>query len=111
MRCETAQSAGFWQRHSGTAGKLPSRRLHRRFSAAPNPLSSAACGLRRTVFSVISLIRWAILASLLPAALSAQASDPFAWLQPTVTIDAAARSRLDRGEVIVRVLPTVDGEI
>jgi hypothetical protein len=59
-----------------------------------------------------SLARCAIVALLLlPAALAATAPDPFAWLQPTVTIDRAARSRLDRREVIVRVLPAADGEI
>jgi hypothetical protein len=57
------------------------------------------------------LVRSAIVTLLLPAALAATAQDPFAWLQPAVTVDRAARSRLDRGEVIVRVLPTNDGEI
>jgi len=47
----------------------------------------------------------------LPVALAATAPDPFAWLQPAVTIDGASRSRLDRGEVVVRVLPAGDGEI
>lgn len=37
--------------------------------------------------------------------------DPFAWLQPVVSIDAAARGRLDRGEVVVRILPAGDGEL
>ena len=57
------------------------------------------------------LARCAIVALLLPAALAATAPDPFAWLQPVVALDRAARSRLDRGEVIVRVLPAGDGEI
>jgi hypothetical protein len=57
------------------------------------------------------LARGAIVALFLPAALAATAPDPFGWLQPAVTIDGAARSRLDRGEVIVRVLPASDGEI
>src|SRR5262245_31841236 len=57
------------------------------------------------------LARCAVVPLLLPVALAATASDPFAWLQPAVTIDRAARSRLDRGEVIVRVLPAGDGEI
>ena len=39
---------------------------------------------------------------------SAAAPDPFAWLQPAVTIDAAARARIEQGEVMVRVLPAVD---
>jgi len=56
------------------------------------------------------LARCAIVALLLPATLPAT-PDPFAWLQPAVTIDRAARNRLDRGEVIVRVLPAGDGEI
>jgi hypothetical protein len=57
------------------------------------------------------LVRFAIVTLLLPAALAATAPDPFAWLQPVVTVDRAARSRLDRGDVIVRVLPANDGEI
>src|SRR5262245_527053 len=57
------------------------------------------------------LARCALAALLLPAALAATAPDPFAWLQPAVTIDRAARNRLDRGEVIVRVLPADDGEV
>jgi hypothetical protein len=57
------------------------------------------------------LARCAIVALLLPAALAAAASDPFAWLQPAVRIDSATRSRLDRGDVVVRVLPGVDGEL
>jgi hypothetical protein len=57
------------------------------------------------------LARCAIVALWLPAALAATATDPFAWLRPAVTIDRAARTRLDRGEVIVRVLPAADGEI
>ena len=62
-------------------------------------------------FSVNLLARCTIVAVLFPAAFAAAASDPFAWLQPGVTIDSAARSRLNRGEVMVRVLPAVDGEI
>ena len=31
--------------------------------------------------------------------------DPFAWLRPGVTVDAAARGRLARGEVVVQILP------
>ena len=62
-------------------------------------------------FNMRTLARCAIVALFLPAALAATASDPFAWLQPAVTVDRAARSRLDRGEAIVRVLPAGDGEI
>ncbi len=57
------------------------------------------------------LVRGAIVTLFLPTALAATAQDPFAWLQPAVTIDRAARNRLDRGEVVVRVLPAGDGEI
>jgi hypothetical protein len=42
---------------------------------------------------------------------AATAPDPFAWLHPVVTMDAVSRARLDRGEVIVRILPAVDGEL
>src|SRR5262245_4959232 len=62
--------------------------------------------------SAMSLVaRCALVALLFPAVSVGTARDPFAWLEPTVTIDHAARSRLDRGEVIVRVLPASDGEI
>jgi len=57
------------------------------------------------------LARCAMVALFLSAALAATAPDPFTWLQPAVMIDGAARSRLDRGEVVVRVLPAADGEI
>jgi len=50
-----------------------------------------------------ALARCGIVALLLPTALAATASDPFAWLQPAVTI--VARTRLDRGEVILSVRP------
>jgi hypothetical protein len=42
---------------------------------------------------------------------TATALDPFAWLRPAVTVDAAALGHLDRGEVLVRVLPATDGEL
>jgi hypothetical protein len=38
-------------------------------------------------------------------------NDPFAFLQPTVTITADDRKRLDRGEPIAHVLPTQDLEV
>jgi hypothetical protein len=37
--------------------------------------------------------------------------DPFAWLNPAVTVDAAMRGRLDKGDVVSRVLPSTDGAI
>jgi hypothetical protein len=37
--------------------------------------------------------------------------DPFAWLQPVVTVDSAARVRIARGEVVVQILPAGDGEL
>lgn len=48
---------------------------------------------------------------LLPVVVAGTAPDPFAWLQPVAAMDAAARIRLDRGEVVVGVLPAVDAEI
>lgn len=48
---------------------------------------------------------------LLSGVVAATAPDPFVWLRPVVTMDAASHARLDRGEVIVRVLPAVDGEL
>jgi len=57
------------------------------------------------------LARCAMVALCFSAALAATAPDPFAWLQPAVTIDGASRTRLDRGEAVVKVLPAADGEI
>jgi hypothetical protein len=37
--------------------------------------------------------------------------DPFSWLQPVVSVDAASRGRIDRGEVVVRILPAGDAEL
>ena len=45
------------------------------------------------------------------AAVSNIPRDPFAWLQPAVNIDSAARSRIERGEVVIRILPSGDGEL
>jgi hypothetical protein len=42
---------------------------------------------------------------------SATRGDPFAVFHPTVVVGAADRERLDRGDVIVRVLPSESGEI
>jgi hypothetical protein len=61
--------------------------------------------------TVTPLARCAAALLLLSGVVSATPPDPFAWLQPTVTMDAAARARLDRGEVVVRVLPAVDAEL
>ena len=61
--------------------------------------------------TVTSLARCAVALLLLPVMASATAPHPFAWLQAGVMMDAAARDRLDRGEVIVRVLPAVDAEL
>ena len=45
------------------------------------------------------------------AAVSNIPLDPFAWLQPVVTVDSAARGRIARGEVVVQILPADDGEL
>jgi hypothetical protein len=37
--------------------------------------------------------------------------DPFAFFEPVVTITADERQQVDRGEVVVRILPARDGEI
>lgn len=37
--------------------------------------------------------------------------DPFSFFAPVITIDAGERERIDRGEVIARVLPARDGEV
>lgn len=38
-------------------------------------------------------------------------TDPFAFFHPQVIVDASDRERLDRGEVVVRVLPSRDGQL
>lgn len=55
--------------------------------------------------------RFAVSVLLLSGVVAATAPDPFAWLQPVVTMDAASQARLDRGDVIVRILPAIDGEL
>lgn len=67
------------------------------------------------IITVTSLARCIAVLVLLGAVLpegrsAAVAADPFEWLRPVITVDAALRSRIDRGEVIVRVLPSVDAE-
>lgn len=39
------------------------------------------------------------------------AGDPFSFFSPVVTIDAGDRERIDRGEVVSRILPARDGEV
>ena len=53
----------------------------------------------------------AALIQLFAAAAPETPRDPFAWLQPAVSIDAAARRRLDRGDVLARILPSKGGEL
>ncbi len=38
-------------------------------------------------------------------------SDPSAFFEPAVTLDQADRDRLDRRDLIVRILPAHDGEL
>jgi hypothetical protein len=38
-------------------------------------------------------------------------TDPFAFFQPDVVVGAADRERLDHGDVVVRVLPSRDGQL
>jgi hypothetical protein len=59
---------------------------------------------------------WGVLAALMllrgdPAATPRPGGDPFAWLQPVVTVDGAARTRIDGGETFSRVLPAPDGQV
>jgi hypothetical protein len=42
---------------------------------------------------------------------SRSSADPFAFFSPVVAISANDRQRIDRGEVIVRILPARDGEV
>ena len=39
------------------------------------------------------------------------ADDPFAFFRPVVTVSPADRQRIDRGEVLARILPGRDGEV
>jgi hypothetical protein len=57
--------------------------------------------------------RWpiAVAAFLLWQAASPRAGDPFTFLTPTVSFNAADRDRLNRGSTVVRVLPSEAGEI
>jgi hypothetical protein len=59
----------------------------------------------------LSFIASASLIQLFAAATPETPPDPFAWLQPTVSIDSAARRRLDRGDVLARILPSKGGEL
>lgn len=45
------------------------------------------------------------------AAVSDIPPDPFAWLHPAISLDETARSHIDRGDVLVRILPAGDGEL
>ena len=65
----------------------------------------------RRRFSTLLLISGIALLRGSTAAVSNTPLDPFAWLQPVVTVDAAARGRIARGEVVVQILPAVDGEL
>lgn len=38
-------------------------------------------------------------------------SDPFAFFSPVITIDAGERERIERGEVVARILPARDSEV
>ena len=40
-----------------------------------------------------------------------QEGDPFSFFSPVVSIDPTERDRIDRGEVVVRILPARDGEV
>ncbi len=65
--------------------------------------------LRRV--TTLSLVAGIALVQGSAAATSGIPRDPFAWLQPVVSIDSAARGRLDRGEVVVQILQAGDGEL
>ena len=45
-----------------------------------------------------------------PRPIAGRVPDPFAFLSPSVTVSAAERQRLDRGEVVARTLPS-DGQV
>jgi hypothetical protein len=68
------------------------------------------CGISHVVVSPIARGAAALLL-LTPGVVTATGQDPFSWLRPAISIDAAALGRLDRGEVVVRVLPATDGEL
>jgi hypothetical protein len=65
--------------------------------------------LLRAVVSVSSIV--AALAVIQGSALVGHADDPFAFFKPVVTVGPGDRQRLDRGEVVVRVLPAHDNQL
>ena len=57
------------------------------------------------------LIGAAATAAALSAVVAGQAADPFAFFDPSVKVGASDRARLDRNEVVVRMLPADDGRV
>lgn len=81
--------------------------------AAPERTSRiCGMGVAAVLRHVVTFIAHSAAALLLLSTMVfATTPDPFAWLRPVVSIDADARGRLDRGDIIVRTLPAVDGEL
>ena len=77
-------------------------------SEGPCPRHGRCRGVSVIVTPIARLVAALLL---LPSMASSTAADPFAWLQPAVTMDTAAREHLARDEVVVRVLPAVDAEL
>jgi hypothetical protein len=60
---------------------------------------------------VLSCIAGAAVIQMFVMAATDLPDDPFAWLQPVVNIDSTARRSLDKGDVIVQILPSKDGQL
>ena len=66
----------------------------------------------RPWFAALCVTAALAVASARPAATSGAAGDdPFAWLQPAITVDASMRSGIDRGGIAARMLPAPDGQV
>ena len=59
----------------------------------------------------LALVSGAVVSALAWARADTSTADPFAFFESTVRVSAADRSRLDKGEVIARVLPADDGHL
>ena len=63
------------------------------------------------VAGVLVVIALATLSAQVPSSSTSSSSDPFEFFRPQVNVTASERSRLDRGETIVRSAGAVDGQV
>ena len=66
---------------------------------------------RRLGIAILGVIAALAVARAQETAPAGAHDDPFAWLQPAITVDASMRGRIDRGEIASRVLPAADGQV